>query len=389
MADLHDSATFVARVTTDAAIAGAIQDALAEVCDGEAVAISIAQASQDGADARWSLALHFREQPDESAVRALIAAVAERAANRDVARALARDLTFEALAPTDWVRRSLEGLTPVEAGRFVVHGEYYRGRFAANRISIEIDAGLAFGTGHHGSTRGCLLALDAIVKRASGKRVRWAKSPAVLVNDGLGAGAIRVRSRGQVLPTRIVWGTRALAQPTGKIRKKAAVLDIGTGTGVLSIAAAKALHWPVLASDIDARAVAIARDNARLNGVGGCIEVVRAPGIGARRFCDRSPFGVVLANILLEPLERLATALFKVVAPNGYVVLSGILNSQARAALASYRARGFTLAQRITLGGWTTLVVRRKGALARRACIRNGRRGQRTRGHGARPVDRD
>ncbi|TMJ31837.1 MAG: 50S ribosomal protein L11 methyltransferase, partial [Alphaproteobacteria bacterium] len=132
MADLHDSATFVARVTTDVAIAGAVQDALAEVCDGEAVAISIAQVSQD--DARWSLALHFREQPDEAALRALIAAVAERVANRDVARALARDLTFEALAPTDWVRRSLEGLTPVEAGRFVVHGEHYRGRFAANRI---------------------------------------------------------------------------------------------------------------------------------------------------------------------------------------------------------------------------------------------------------------
>ena len=97
----------------------------------------------------------------------------------------------------------------------------------------------------------------------------------------------------------------------------------------------------------------------------------------------------MLANILLEPLERLATALFKVVAPKGYVVLSGILNSQARAALASYRARGFTLAQRITLGGWTTLVVKRKGGLARRACIRNGRRGQLTRGHGARTVDRD
>jgi ribosomal protein L11 methyltransferase len=343
MADLHDSATFIARVTTDVAIAGAVQDALAEVCDGEAVAISIAQASQNDADARWSLALHFREQPDEPALRALIAAVAERVVNRDVARALARDLTLEALAPTDWVRRSLDGLTPVEAGRFVVHGEHYRGRFAANRISIEIDAGLAFGTGHHGSTRGCLLALDAIVKRARSRRVTRA--------------------------------TLAKARhPTSRAVKKAAVLDIGTGTGVLAIAAAKALHRPVLASDIDARAVATARDNARINRIGGWIQVVRAAGIGGRHFSDRSPFGVVLANILLEPLERLATPLFKVAASHGYVVLSGLLNSQARAALASYRARGFTLAQRITLGGWTTLVVRRKGGLARRACIRNLRR---------------
>src|SRR5713101_1033710 len=173
-------ATFIARLTTDAASAARMQDALAEYCDGETVAISIAQESDDesdeGPDGRWSLALHFRDRPDESAVRALIAAVAGQVTSRELAHSLTRDLRFEVLKPTDWVRKSLEGLTPVEAGRFVVHGAHDRSRIVANRIAIQIEAGLAFGTGHHGSTRGCLLALDRIMKRARRKRVGWANA---------------------------------------------------------------------------------------------------------------------------------------------------------------------------------------------------------------------
>jgi ribosomal protein L11 methyltransferase len=135
------------------------------------------------------------------------------------------------------------------------------------------------------------------------------------------------------------------------------VLDIGTGTGVLAIAAAKALRRLVVAGDIDARAVAIARDNARINSVAAAVEVVHAPGVGARRFRERSPFALIFANILLDPLEQLATPIAKLVAPNGRVVLSGLLNAQGAAALASYRARGLALAQRISLGGWTTLLL--------------------------------
>src|SRR6266851_8194717 len=107
-------ATTVARLTTDAASAARMQDALAEYCDGETVAISIAQESDEGPDGRWSLALHFRDRPDESALRALIASVAGQVISQELAHALAQDLIFEALAPTDWVRKSLEGLTPVE-----------------------------------------------------------------------------------------------------------------------------------------------------------------------------------------------------------------------------------------------------------------------------------
>jgi ribosomal protein L11 methyltransferase len=286
-------ATTVARLSTDAATAQRIGDALAERFDGQEVAAS----AFEEPDGRWSLAMHFRDRPDEAAVRALIASAAGAAA--------AQALAFETLAATDWVRKSLEGLTPVDAGRFVVHGAHDRVRVRANRIGIEIEAALAFGTGHHGTTRGCLLALDRIVK---GRRPRT-------------------------------------------------ILDVGTGSGVLAIAAARALRRPVLASDIDARAVTIARDNARLNRAGAAVEVVHRAGVGAYRFHQRAPFDLIFANILLEPLRRLATPLARLVAPRGHVVLSGLLLAQATPALASYRARGLVLSRRVRLEGWATLVL--------------------------------
>lgn len=348
--------TIVARLVTDASSAARLQDMLAEMCDGETVAITTAQEPNE----RWSLELHFRDRPDEVALRAQIASLA--------GQAVAAQVVFEELAPTDWVRKSLEGLQPVRAGRFVVHGAHHRGRVAANRIGVQIEAALAFGTGHHGTTQGCLLALDRIVKRDGRNRVGWAKSRCRACKRGRGASAIPGRSRGQALPTRKERG-RALAHPASPARGRtahAAVLDIGTGSGVLAIAAAKALHRPVLAGDIDRRAVAIARDNSRINGVASRIELVHAAGVGARCFRQRSPFALVLANILLEPLQKLAAPIVRLVAPNGRVVLSGLLNAQAAAAIASYRAHGLVLAQSIALGGWTTVVLvrpsRAKGA---------------------------
>src|SRR5262245_63229045 len=209
MTDPSPIATVVARLSSDASTAQKIADALAESFEAEQFAAS----AFEEAPGRWSLAIHFRRQPDEAAVRALIASTAGSAA--------ARALVFETLAPADWVRKSLDGLTPVEAGRFVAHGAHARTQVRANRIAIEVEAALAFGTGHHGSTRGCLLALDRIIKSQRPRRV----------------------------------------------------LDIGTGTGVLAIAAAQALRRPVLASDIDRRSVAIARANARLKRVGMADEV--------------------------------------------------------------------------------------------------------------------
>ena len=305
-------ASAVARLSSDAATVRKIADALAE----SLTAGQFAASAFEDSSGQWSLAIHFRAPPDEAAVRTLIASAAGGAA--------AAALTFETLAPTDWVRNSLEGLAPVDAGRFAVHTAHARERVRGKRIGIEIEAGLAFGTGHHGTTRGCLLALDRIAKAQS-------RRPATT-----GSAALR-RKRG----------------------KRADVLDIGTGTGVLAIAAAKVLHRPVLASDLDPRAVAIAQGNARINGVGGAVEIIHTAGLRADTFRARAPYALILANILLEPLKTLATPIAGLVARNGQVVLSGLLASQAGTALAGYRARGLVLARRMTLENWTTLILAR------------------------------
>jgi len=313
------AATVVARLSTDGATARQVGDLLAETFNAEEVAAS----AFEQPDGHWSLALHFSQHPDETAVRALIASVAGTAA--------ADMLVFETLSPTDWVRKSLEGLTPVEAGRFVVHGAHHRTGVGANRVGIQIEAALAFGTGHHGTTRGCLLALDAFLKA----RPRRRKAP----------------------------GSPALRRMAGR---KARVLDIGTGTGVLAIAAARTLRQPVLASDIDPRAVVIARENTRINRAGASVEVIRAAGLRAATFRSRAPYGLVFANILLEPLTHLATPITRLLASGGYVVLSGLLTAQARPALACYRARGLVLVRRIRLEGWATLVLSRPHRARRR-----------------------
>jgi ribosomal protein L11 methyltransferase len=314
--------TVVARLSSEASTAQKIADALAESFEADEFATS----AFEEAPGRWSLAIHFRQRPDEAAVRALIASA--------VGTSAAHALTFETLAPTDWVRKSLEGLAPVEAGRFVVHGAHHRVHVRANRIDIEIEAALAFGTGHHGTTHGCLLALDRIVKGCRRQRDKSAVS--------------------------------TLAR---KRQRRAVVLDIGTGTGVLAIAAAKTLRRPVLASDIDARAVAIARDNARINRVGALVRVMHAAGLHAAPLRARAPYGLIFANILLDPLKALATPMARLVTANGQIVLSGLLAAQAGAALASYRARGLALVRRITLEGWATLVLVRpaRKRMAKRA----------------------
>ena len=282
--------TTVARLVCNEATAKRLADSLSEHLDLAETAI----AAFEGTDGRWNVEIHFEEAPDEAAVRRLIGEADGPA-----------EVTFETVAARDWVAASLAGLKPVTAGRFTVHGVHDRPHVTANRIGIEIEAALAFGTGHHGTTRGCLLALDGIVKRAAPARV----------------------------------------------------LDIGTGTGVLAIAAAKACRVPVLASDIDPEAVRIARENARLNGVAPLVECLNAAGFGAPRFQARAPFDLVFANILLPPLKRLAGPMQPLLAPGAHVVLSGLLAAQEQAALAAYRPHGLTLVRRIPLGEWVTLVL--------------------------------
>jgi ribosomal protein L11 methyltransferase len=303
-----EKATTVARLAADETTARRVMDAVSESFDPLA---AVAGASEDGPD-RWIVAIHFRDPPNEIAVRALIALTA----GPDVAKGVA----FETTTPQDWVKASYEGLRPIEAGRFVVHTAHYRARVPRNRIAIEIEASLAFGTGHHGTTRGCLLALDRIVKEAKKRRV--------------------------------VWSRRASPQA-----RPPAILDIGTGTGVLAIAAARALRKRVMASDIDPVAVRVARANVRLNGALSIIEVARADGLSTRRLSGR--YELVFANILLEPVQRLATPIACNLAPGGRVVLSGLLRNQAVAALAPYIGRGLVLKAQIPLEGWMTLVLQR------------------------------
>jgi ribosomal protein L11 methyltransferase len=286
--------TILARLTTDQATARHIMDVLLESADPDTTVVSASEAS-DG----WLVEIHFRDSPDEAAIRNLIGRIAGPGA--------AKALSFASIATTDWVKKSLEGLKPVEAGRFIVHGAHDRERIAPHRIGIEIEAALAFGTGHHGTTRGCLLALDTIAKRKNPRRI----------------------------------------------------LDIGTGTGVLAIAAARRLRNPVLASDIDRQAVIAARDNARLNRAAAFVETIHATGLNARHFHDYAPFDLILANILLAPLKRLAAPAARLIAPGGHIVLSGLLPAHAAAALSAYGAQRLALERRIDLEGWVTLVMRR------------------------------
>jgi len=335
------SDTTSATLTTDEHSAWRIADIFADGLFAEGVAVSLVDRGREG----WRLSLHFRAGPDQEAIRALATQAAGAAAGRS--------LQFERIAAKDWVRESLRGLKPIAAGRFIVHGAHDRALVPLNKIGIAIEAGLAFGTGHHGTTRGCLLALNALYKtleRASPSRCR---------GKGWGGGC-RIRGL-KLVPARRAFARRPARRGRNSASRR--VLDLGTGSGVLAIAAARALRRPILATDIDADAVRIARDNARLNRAGGIIRVCRANGVAAPTIGRRAPLELVFANILLAPLQKLARPLIQSIAPGGRIVLSGVLASQANAALAAYRA--FPLERRIVLDGWMTLVLKRGPAVAR------------------------
>ncbi len=213
----------------------------------------------------------------------------------------------EALPDADWVSETQKALPPVRAGRFLIHGSHDRARIAS-QWAIEIDAGRAFGTAHHGTTKGCLLALD---------------------------------------------GLAALAAPR-------AALDLGTGSGVLAIAAAKACRHRarIAAADLDPIAIEVARENCRKNGAAG-VRLFVGDGL-TPALAYSEPFGLVMANILAKPLLKLAPRLRALTRRGGILVLSGLLSGQAREVLARYRATGFRLVRRRDLEGWGTLTLRRE-----------------------------
>ncbi|HVV91814.1 MAG TPA: 50S ribosomal protein L11 methyltransferase [Hyphomicrobiales bacterium] len=249
-------------------------------------------------DGRWTLDLFG---PPGGAPERLVAAV--RAAFGAALDGHA--VETRVIADADWVAQSLAGLDPVRAGRFFVHGVHDRLRVPTNAIGIQVEAALAFGTGHHGTTKGCLLAFERLLRR----------------------------------------------------QRPRLVLDVGTGTGVLAIAAAKALTRPVLASDIDPVAVHIARENAALNRVAHRVRAVEAIGVRHPAIASGAPYDLVFANILAGPLIALAPMLAPLVAPAGRLILSGLLARQEREVRAAYRARGLVLRSRILIDEWATLTL--------------------------------
>ena len=211
---------------------------------------------------------------------------------------------------TDWVAHVRRELAPVEAGRFFVHGSHDADKVPEGAEALCIEAAMAFGTGHHNTTRGCLLAFD------------------------------RLLTSGET-PGRVA--------------------DIGCGTAVLAMAAARLWPVTVLASDIDAVAVDTAAANVIANGLDGRVICIEAAGFGHQMLEDNAPYDLVLANILKQPLIDLAPQMASVVAPKGKIILSGILVTQADEVVKTYGMHGFALDQRDDLGDWSALTLTRQG----------------------------
>ncbi|TKD53106.1 50S ribosomal protein L11 methyltransferase [Sphingomonas baiyangensis] len=254
----------------------------------------------------WVLDAYFQDKPGRTEI-ALLRALVPSAGGVKVKP--------ERIAEQDWVTLSQAGLEPVQAGRFYVHTSANRGDPPAGARAFHIEAGLAFGTGHHETTTGCLLTLEAM--RARGMQVRN-------------------------------------------------LIDVGTGTGLLAFAA---MHlWPrarATASDIDPISIDVTRANAAANGVRlgagpGRLALAVAPGMAHADIERRAPYDLVLANIIAAPLIELAPVIAAATAPGGTVVLAGLLERQAAAVAQAYRRHGFRIAGRVTLGDWPTLrMVRR------------------------------
>lgn len=305
-----NNAAFVMRLRCDEERARAVADLVVETFDPTetaAAAFEEKSSTASWAATPWMVEVYFGHEPDEDNVRALVAAA--------VGEELARKVEFGRVEQKDWVAAALEGLSAVRAGRFLVHGAHDRDRVKSNDIGLEIEAALAFGTGHHGTTRGCLLFIDDILKR----------------------------------------------------RRPRAAIDVGCGTGVLSLALARALHEKIAAGDIDAVAVAATRANALLNGAAPWLRPVIARGVDHPALDRPGAYDLILANILAKPLRRLAPSLARIAAPEAEIILSGMLARDVPGVLTAWRAQGFSLWRRRDIEGWATLLLRRAGAAPAKA----------------------
>ena len=276
--------------------------AIAAALDEAAGAVSAFESSVG--DPLWQVDAYPRVAVLDTALEIRLALLAAKAGGR-----LLR-IAEERLPEHDWLAENRRAFPPLRIGRFFLHGSHWTGAPPAGAVALEIDAAEAFGTGEHPSTSGCLLALDRLARR------------------------------------------RRFCRP----------LDIGTGSGILAIAAAKALHRPVLAGDIDCAAVRVAARHVRRNGLAGRVRPVCAAGYRSRAL-RRAKYDLVFANILARPLARMAPDLKRALAPGGVAVLSGLLCRQEALVLAAHRAQRLSLERRLVIDGWSTLVLRRGSAL--------------------------
>ena len=252
------------------------------------------------AGAGWRLEAYYSTEPDKSKMTARI----------DIAAASLGikppEFIIEKMEPIDWVKRVQENSPPVSAGAFYIYGSHVTEPVPAEQIGIRIDAGTAFGTGTHETTRGCLIALEQILQQAN------------------------IRS----------------------------ALDLGCGSGILAIGIAKLSSASVTATDIDPIAVEVTIENSGINGVADRIQTIHSEGFHEAKLRDRGPFDLIAANILAEPLISLAPEIARHMAPGGKIVLSGLLDSQSDAVVAAYERAGLGLENKIILGEWHTLIMR-------------------------------
>lgn len=286
--------TFTALTTlTGRDAAYALGDAM-ERLDPESTGVGVFE-MEDGSGL-WEVGGYFEAPPDDTALAVLAAAMG------------AEPFVVSEIPETDWVAHVRRELAPVEAGRFFVYGSHDADKVPQGCEPLLIEAAMAFGTGHHGTTLGCLRALDR------------------LANEGF----------------------------AGKN-----VVDVGCGTAVLAMAAARIWPEPVLASDIDEVAVEVAAANVSANGLDGRVTCVEAAGFDHPALSAAAPFDLVFANILKGPLVALAPDMADAMQPGGYAILSGILNEQAEAVIAVYAQVGINLVHREQIVDWTTLTLQR------------------------------
>jgi ribosomal protein L11 methyltransferase len=251
----------------------------------------------------WRIEAYTAAEPDRAGLAVALAVAAAATGGAEPTAEVT------ALPQIDWLAENRESFRSIRVGRYFIYPSHFAGPMPPGPIGLRVDAATAFGTGEHASTQGCLLALDRLARRRRPRRG----------------------------------------------------LDMGCGTGILAIAAAKTWRVPVTAADVDPQAVRLARRNARRNGVGALVTVLRSDGYGAVAIARRGPYDLITANILARPLAAMAPRLAAHLAPGGVALLSGLLSDQERLVVSAHRAHGLRLRDRVRRDDWTTLLMVRAG----------------------------